>query len=222
MSFPYRYIIRGAAKRVSAITGTAVATVEANYITSPLTASQIGSVDFPFTSIKDAVISSVARLVRAYAFVPGHPFRNESQTASIAHKSVIPVIDSAGKEIVGVYGAIHDVTDGEILTEQPSQLIRSIRASDADLKEDYYYYKIVGKRLEHTRTGVVIDVVTFDEATERAAIDANGDCPLPDALLDAAFCGVVALLIIDDEYVAQASRQRRSRRIKRVFSLRLF
>lgn len=206
MSFVYRYLLRNAAIRVNAVTGATKTARETSVTTSPLTASEIGSADFPPTILHDAAISSVARLVRAYAFVKDHPFRdhNTSQTANIAHKGAIPSTNSASLEIVGVHGAVRDATDGEELTEQPTQLINSI-VGDANLKDEYYYYKKRGNRLYHTRTNAVIDVVTFDEATERAAIAANGTCSLPDALFDAAWYGTVAALITDESYANQAS-----------------
>jgi hypothetical protein len=49
----------------------------------------------------------------------------------------------------------------------------------------------------------VIDVCTFDEATERTAL-ASGNCPLPDSLFDLAWTGTLSLLMIDDEFTNQA------------------
>lgn len=209
MSFTYDKMIRQAALRVSAITGATTVLKESAYTTSPLTATQIGSVDFPLTAFRDAAISTVAKIIRFYANLKSHPFRNFnlSQTSNIAHKAVIPSVNSASKPIIGVYGAIRDASTGEELTEQPVQIIRAIKSNtDSFLKDTYYHYKIVGERLWHTVTNAQIDVVTFDEATERTAIQTSGGVtPLPDAVFDIAWCNMVSLLVIDDEFVNQAA-----------------
>lgn len=206
MSIPYRQILRRAGIAVTAVTGTTAATLEAAYTTSPLTSTQIGNTDFPFSTIKDSLVSVIGTIIRAYASVPNHPFRayNVSQTASIAHKGLIPSTNSATKPIVGVYGAIRDASTGEECTEQPIQIINSIRDS-SDLLLQHYYFKQVGERLWHTRTNVVMDVCTFSASDELAAIAANGDAPIPDALFDAAWTGLVSTLFVDDDFVNQAS-----------------
>jgi hypothetical protein len=208
MAVAYNKLIRQTALRINAVTGVTKAALETNYAVSPLTTTQVGTPDFPLKAIQDAVINSVGKLVRAYAFQSSHPFRNFnlSQTSGIAKGAVIPSTNSAGKPIVGVYGAIRDASDGKALTEQPVQLINDIADNtDSFLVGAHYYYKIVGERLFHTRTSAVIDVCTFDRATEEAAVAANGNAPIPDALEDAAWCGAVGLLVRDEEFLNQAA-----------------
>lgn len=204
----YRVILRMSSVQVNAIVGTTKTNLESAYITSPLTATQIGNTDFTLSMLKDRLVAVVGRIVRTYASVPGHPFRtaNLSQTASIAHKAVIPAVNSASKEIVGVYGAIRNASSGEAMTEQPVQIIKTIvDNTDGRLKADYDYFKIVGDRLYHTADNAIIDVCTFDAGDEFTAIGANGNAPIPDACLDIAASGLTASLMIDDEYVSQAS-----------------
>ena len=204
MAFAYSKLIRQAAIRVSAVIGGDPATVNANYATTPLTSVQVGSVDFPLTNLQDAAISAVARLVRAYANIGGHPFRryNTSQTASISNNGLIPSVDSASKPIVGVYGAVRNASTGAVMTEQPKQIIELI-VGDAQLKKTYNYFKIIDGRLSCT-AAAQIDVVTFDEPTERAKFAADGNTPLPDALFDAAWAAMAAILINDDSFAGQA------------------
>lgn len=207
MAIAYTKLIRQVALRINAIVGVQAAALATSYGTSPLTSTQVASADFPLLAIQDAVINSVGKLVRAYASVDGHPFRNFnlSQTSSIANDGVIPSANSAGRAIVGVYGAVRDATTGDVLTEQPVQLINNLRSNqDSFLKGDYFYYKIVGNRIRHTRTNVVMDVCTFDRGAEETAITANGNAPIPDALEDAAVAGAVSMLVRDDEFAAQA------------------
>lgn len=208
MPFSYTQVIRMAAHRVKAITGTDPVTLEAAYTTTPLTATQVSnSADFPLSPIKDAIIATVGKIVRAYANVSDHPFRTETQTANIANKGAIPKLDSGGKKIVGVFGAIRDASTGNVLTEQPVQLIRSINTSklSGHLKDSYFHHKIIGKRLEHTVANAVIDVQVWDEPTERVLINAQGSCSLDDSLFDAVVMGTVSILVIDDSYAAQSS-----------------
>lgn len=196
------------ALRINAITGVSMSDLEAAYNTNTLTSTQINSTNFPFSSIKDSIISSVGKLVRSYAFVDGHPFRanNLSQTAIITHKDVIPAVDAGGKSIVGVYGAITDAATGRELTESSVQLIENIISSRSNnsLLRPYYHYKIAGNRLLHTVLNAKIDVCVFDAAAELAAIPL-GNAPLPSVLLDAAWSGVVSELVRDDEFVNQAA-----------------
>jgi hypothetical protein len=165
MAFAYSKMIRQAALRVSAVIGATAATKNANYATPPLTSLQVGSVEFPLTALQDAAIGAVARLVRAYAGVKDHPFRsaNTTQTASISNLGLIPGVDSTGKSIVGVYGAVRAASGGAVMTDQPKQIIETI-VGDTQLKKTYNYFKIIGGRLYCT-ANAVIDVVTFDEAT---------------------------------------------------------
>jgi len=206
MAITYRQILRQAAQRIGAVTGVTPTALESAYMTSPLTSTQIGTTDFTISMIIDSMLAAVGRIVRAYASTPNHPFRtyNLSQTANIANEAVIPSVNSTSKPIVGVYGAIKDSTTADPLTEQPIHIIQTI-VDDTDnfLKGEYFYYKIVGERMYHTRTNVTIDVCTFDLTTELAAV-AAGNAPIPDACLDIAVMGLVASLFIDDEFTGQA------------------
>jgi hypothetical protein len=211
MAITYRQILRMAAHRIRAIVGQTTADLETAYMTAPLTDVQIGSVNFTRSMIIDNMVSVVGTIVRSYASVPNHPLRafNLSQTANITNRGVIPSVNSTGKPIVGVYGAIRDASTQKILTKQPVQLIESLLAgvTDGSVKGTYFYYDMVEGRLIHTVANAVIDVVTFDMATELAAV-AAGNAPIPDALLDLAWTGLVSTLVVDDEFVGQAQAHR--------------
>lgn len=208
MAIAYRQILRMAARRVNAVTGVSRAALETAYMTAPLTAVQIGNVDFTRSMIVDNMISVVGSIVKTYANVHHHPFReyNLSQTLELGNRDALPSTDENGKSIVGVWGTFRDAITDEILTKQPYRLIESLRAGAADgsMKGQYYYYDIVGDRIVHSRATVVADVCVFDVADELAAVAADGSAPLPDALLDLAWTGLVASLMVDDEFVQQA------------------
>jgi hypothetical protein len=209
MTFTYDKLIRQAAIRINAITGSTKAAKETSYGTAPLTATQLGSIDFPITALRDAAISTVAKIIRFYANLDNHPFKNfhTTTTANIAHKGNIPSVSSTNKPIIGNYGAVKNASTGEIMTEQPLQIIKTIvDNTDTFLKGSYDHYKIIGRRLHHTAANATIDVVTFSESDERTAAEASGGVtPLPDAVFDIAWCNMVSLLIIDDEFTNQAS-----------------
>lgn len=189
--------------RTNAVKGATEAVRITNLAVNPLTATQIGSAEFPFTVIQKNVIAAVGRIVRTYASHKNHPFRanNTSQTSALSPGDAIPSANSAGKSIVGVYGAVRNGTT--VLTRQPKQIIESINRSTR--KGDDRYYDFVDGYIVHTEPSVTIDVITFDIATELTAMNAaSGASPLPDSCLDIAWCAALASMVTDDAYVAQA------------------
>jgi len=203
----YREILRAAGLRSNAIEGVTASQIEASYTATPLTSADLGSPDFPYSSVVDSLISVLGKIVRAYAFVQNHPFRNFnlSQTASIAHNAVIPSTNSVGYPIVGVYGAIRNASSGAVMTNMNEQIIDTIVSNtDSFLKGTYDYFAITGDRLKHTAQNAVIDVCTFSDTVIRTGIAADGDAPIPDACYDIAVAGLISTLFIDDSYVNQA------------------
>jgi hypothetical protein len=175
---------------------------------TPLTTSQIGNTDFTMSMIIDNMVSVIGSIIKAYAETENHPFRanNISQTVNIANKGLIPAVDSANKPIVGLYGAIRDAATGEELTRKSPQVVKSIvENTDTQLKGTYFYYARSGERLYHTVANAVIDVITFSADTEMTQVAANANIPVPDACFDLAWTGLVASLMVDDEYVQQAA-----------------
>ncbi len=208
MAISYRQILRESSRAVNAVTGVTPAALESAYMTSPLTSTQIGDSNFTISMIIDKLVGTVGQIVQAYAGVPGHPFRafNVSQTANLANGAAKPSVNSAARPIVGVPGAVRDTTTSILLKRQPIQSIESIIAGIADgsLTGTYHYYDFVEDRIYHTRTNVVMDVCTWDATVELAAV-AAGNAPIADACLPIAVAGLVSVLVLDDEFVAQAS-----------------
>lgn len=207
MSLPYRYILRQASRSINAVTGTNKTDLEAAYTTSPLTATQIGNTNFTISMIIDKMLGVVGEIVHAYTSVPGHPFRafNLSQTSNLANGAARPSVNSAALPIVGAFGTVRDATDQTVCKKQPGQIIEAIRAgmTDQSLTGSYYYYDWFEDRIIHTRTNVVIDVCTWDLATQLALV-AAGNAPIPDVCMPLAVAGLVSELIVDDEFVQQA------------------
>jgi hypothetical protein len=203
----YHDILVQTSIRVNAVKGATEAVRITNLAIDPLTTTQIGSADFPFPVIQKSVLSGVARLMRVYAGLRNHPFRdfNTSQTAALTSGSAVPSVNSASKAIIGVPGAVRDGTIS--LTRQPKEMIDSINRSlaNGNLKGPFYYYEIIDGRIIHTRSTVTIDVITFDQATEQTAVGtASGNSPLPDACIDLAWNAALVYLFTDDSYLAQS------------------
>lgn len=208
MSTAYDIITRQVALRINAFANAASpVNLQAAYVTTPLTATVVGkSAVFPFAAIQDAVVDAEAKLAEAIADVQNHPWRAvlAGQTAALASGDALPSVSSAAKSIIGVYGAVVDVSDGSQLSVQPQETIRRRLLTPGLWKIPVYQYSLAGDSILHTRTSVYIEVCVWDYTTRQAAIVANGNILLPDVLAEAIICGAIALLVRDDEFMAQA------------------
>lgn len=208
MSTAYDVITRQVALRINAFSNAAQpAQLQAAYIASPLTAAVVGeSAVFSFRAIQDAVIDAEARLAQAIADVRSHPWRAAlfSRTLGLASGVAIPATDQAGVSVIGVYGGVVDDSDGHVLSEQPEEVIRRRLLTSSLWKIPVYQYSLTGDSIIHTRTFVYIEVCVWNDAARRAAILASGNMLLPDVLAEAVMCGAIALLVRDDEFMAQA------------------
>lgn len=207
----YSEIMRNSALRVNALVGNTIDQKNASLTADPVSSAQVGSVEFPYITIKRAALAAAVRITRTYASVKNHPFRlfNLSYTANIANKATIPAVNAVGDEIIGVYGNILDVITSEPLTEQPKQIIDSINRSTADssLKRSYFYYTIEGGRIYHTVNNVKIEVVTYNLVTEDAKIGqlADQSSTVPDACFDISWMAALTFLFADESYQNQAA-----------------
>lgn len=211
MSTSYGTILKAAGLRVNAIVGVTSTLLESTY-SGAITSASFDSADFPFTAFKDACLAIESKLANAIANVGNHPWRRvlQSQTASIAHKGQIPSTDSGGNQIIGIYGAVTDASDGINCSEMAIDDIRiAVRNSNSWLVTPIYGYKIDGGRIFHTRTGVIIDVCTYNRTTQATSIGTlTNNMLLPDALEEAMVSGIVSLLVRDDAFMPQASLYR--------------
>jgi hypothetical protein len=206
MSVTYHRILRQIAIRTNSLVGVDAATLEASYVTSPLTAAQFDGADFTFAAHKDALQSAEEILARAIASKKDDPNRNylKSQTASLASGTEIGKTDGAGAPIIGVYGSVRGTADGEVCTEKPIALIRRL---NAETWRTYLlaYFAIEGTRIYHTKSGgVKIDVCIYDRAAQATAIDNNSAILLSDDLEPAYVAGALMMLTRDDAFAGQA------------------
>jgi hypothetical protein len=141
-------------------------------------------------------------------FTPNHPFRAylRSATANLAHGAVLPTVDSGGKTIIGVWGSIRDASDNRVLKEKTLQEVeRRVANAGSFYKRQYYYFKIEGSQIYHTRTNVVIDCCFYDRAARKTAVINNTAILLSEALEPAYISGAIELLSRDGEFADQAA-----------------
>src|SRR4051812_16737595 len=106
----FEQIIRQAALRINAIAGSSSAAVQAAYITTPITTTQIDSPDFPLAPLQDTCITVEERLAIAVSSYVAesngelffHPFRRfiSGVTANITNGSLVPSTDASSNPIV--------------------------------------------------------------------------------------------------------------------------
>lgn len=211
MTVAYHDLLRGAALRVNALEGAQAAALETTYLTGTLSAANFKSATFPFTAIKAAILMAEGKLAAAIGDTGNHPWRQYlvGVTALLAHETALPKLDANSKPIIGAWGSVYDGSDGTACTEQPLEVIRRrVRNANSFFRTPVYHYKLDGGRIYHTRTSVYLDCCVYDRAAQKAAMDANGNMLLPDALEEALICGALSYLVRDDAFVNQAGLYR--------------
>lgn len=195
MSVTYTRLVSEVGLRVRALNITTAASASAAYA-----AQTWKSARFPVESIQDAILNAVAHFAQVIAETANHPWRVYflTVTGNLADKAAIPSAVSS-KPIIGVYGEVRDSSDGRHCSPKNVSMIERI----IRLAYDDYYFAIVGGKIRHTRTNVVMDVCTYDAATERAAL-AAGNMILPDPLEPAVVAHALSQLVVTDEYAGQA------------------
>ncbi len=212
MSTTYSQIVRQCAVRINAITSPIASTLQSTYVTTPFTSSQVGSSIFPYAAITDAVLNIEGRLADAIASTGDHPYRAYliSTTDALANAAVLPSLDSAGEQIIGVWGAVFDSTDTTQVyrPKDVAQVMRRNTNPNSKYRVTVYWYFMDDLNIYHTGTSVKIKVCVYSRDNQATILAANGDMLLPDTLADALVCGAVSELIRDDEFMGQASAYR--------------
>ncbi len=185
--------------RVRALNITTAASASAAY-----NAQTWKSARFPVESVRDALLNAVAHFAEVIAETANHPWRIlfAGTTGSLADAAAIPST-VGGFPIIGVYGEVRDASDGRHCSPKGVTYIERVKR----LAYDDYCYAIVGAKIRHTRTNVVMDVCRYDAATERTAAGAAGaagNMILPDTLEPAVVAHALANLVVTDEYQGQA------------------
>lgn len=210
MAFTYHDIVSDSALRISALIGVQSVALNTTFLTRPLTQANFQSTVFPFEPVKTAVQMCEGKLVRAIAN-SNDPLRDylASTTAALAHKAALPSLDVNSKQIVGVWGDVHDSTNGKPCRPNTLANIQRIvdNAGSRYLLQSYFFNR-TRQRIYHTRTNVIIDCCFYDGAAQKTAIDNDSAVLLPVALKEAYVNGTVAMFVRDDEFVLQSKEYR--------------
>lgn len=209
MSTTYNTVIAEVALRINAVYGPISATLQSNYITSPLTTTQVVSSIFPLAAIQDAVLDTEGALAKAVADTANSPLRQylAAQTSSLANLATLPSLSSASKPIIGVWGTVVDASDSQVCSLMPLDEVRR-RATNANSQFvcDEYWYNIIDRVILHTRTNVIVKCCVYSRSDQATILAANGSILLADALASAYVAGAVSTLVRDDEFMAQAAK----------------
>lgn len=204
----YNDILRQAALIVNALDATTPGALETVYTTVPLTAALVdNSAVFPFSALKDKVLSAQEALVLAIATTSNHPWRSALYdiTAVLASGDLIPATGSTGNTIVGAYGAVREVTTGTVCTRKTIEQIRDRLANPTLWKIPVFWWAMDDGRIYHTcPAGVAIDVCVYERPIA-SSLNLGSAVLLPDVLAPAYVAGTVAECVRDDEYIEQAA-----------------
>lgn len=212
MSVPYQQLLHDVGLRMNSLIGGQVAPLEATYATAVLTAANFKSADFPFTSFRDAILMAESQFAHAAAVshdehgTGNHTWRSSMAdvTAALANGAVIPSTGSGGNSIIGAYGEVIDGTDGVLMTRKPLEYVRRIKA-ETWRTYPLHFYRIIGRRIFHTRTTAIIGVCVYNRVTQLAAWNAGGNMLLPDTAEPGIAALAVSLMTRDNAYAAQAA-----------------
>jgi len=194
--------------RISALKGVGSAALNTTFATRPLTVNEFQSTVFPFDAIRDALVHAEQKLALAIANTPNHPFRSflRSQTANLVHGAPLPSTDSAGKSIIGLWDSVRDASNQKVCTEKTlEEITRKVDNAGTFYKRQYYFFKLEGSRIYHTRTNVTIDCCFYDRAARKTAVINNDPILLSEALEPAYISGAIDELVRDDEFTEQAA-----------------
>lgn len=209
MSCTYNTVVAEVSVRCNAIVGAVPATLQTNYIVNPLTTTQVSSSIFPLASIRDAILDVEGQLAWAIADCRAHPWRQyiSGGTGALLSPDALPNQATGGNNpIIGTWGEVLDIATGTVLSEMPLDEVR--RASElinsGFLTVQPYWFNITAGQITHTVPSVEIIVCVYNRETQLTNFNAGLDILLPDALVRAYVAGAVAMLVRDDEFVAQS------------------
>lgn len=206
----YHDIIADAALRISALIGVESAALNTTFLTRPLTQTQFQSTVFPFSAVKTALQMWEGKLARAVAS-SNDPMRDylASTTAALANEAALPSLDVNSKQIIGVWGDVHDATDGKpCRLNKLENIQRIIDNAGGRYLLEYYFFNRTRQRIYHTRTNVKIDCCFYDGDAQQTAIDSDTAVLLPFATQEPYVSGTVAMFVRDDEFATQAALYR--------------
>lgn len=205
MATAWQVVIRETAKHLNAFVSGSASTVSSNYLTSPLTITQVEDPFFNLGFIQDKCIDAHGRLALEIANVRQHPWRSfvGPSTVTVTNGTAIGTVAANGDTIVGAIGQV--LSGGRMMTEVAPELInqylRSAGGADYNAPDIYYCDGIYV--YSSAASSVAINVCTYERADAVAAVAANGNIALPDALVDAIVAGAVSACIVESKGMEQ-------------------
>jgi len=203
----YHDLLAATALRVNALVGTDPVELQVTYETRPLTNEMFDSSIVPMNAIRDALIEAEGKLANAIARSSDHSLRAylASFTSPLAAGDFLPSLDINGVPIVGNFGACIDAGDSTImLTRKSVPYVQTILRSPLNYLVPLYHYALDVNRIIHTSTLAILECCAYSALAQTDAFNANAQILLPDSLAEAYINGAMALLVRDDEFVAQA------------------
>ena len=204
MATAWQVILREVAQTLNSFESGTAADVQTNYLTSPLTVTQVVDPYFTLSFIKDKCIDAHGRLALEIANVRAHPWRahiGNSETDSLASGDLLPTLAANGKTIVGAWGQVRRSI--ELFSEAAPERVTAYLLNPSLYNRPYDYY-IDGNKIFHTASSAVtIDCCTYERSDVAAAVAANGNISLPDVLVDAIVAGAVSSCIIEAKGMEQ-------------------
>lgn len=194
--------------RINALQGTDPVELQVTYATRPLTDEVFGSSIFPFNAIRDAVIECEGKIARTAALSADRTLRAYLRgfTDALASGDAIPLVDSADVPIIGNLGMIKDGDSNVVMTRKPVALVRNYLNAPGIYLVSLYNYALDGSTIIHTRETVIAECCVYSASAQTAAFDANDPILLPDGLAEAYINGALAILVRDDEFLAQSTQ----------------
>ncbi len=203
----YHDLLARVAIRVNALVGTDPVELQVTYETRPLTDELFDSSIFSFNAIRDSLIDCEGKMAQAIALSSNRTLRAHLRALSdpLASGAALPT-QATSRPIIGNFGAVLDTTDSTTCTPQPVALVRNRLLAPLLYLAPAYYFALDGATLLHTRTTVNLECCVYDAADQTDAFNANEVILLPDSLAEAYVNGSIALLVRDDEFMAQATQ----------------
>lgn len=203
----YHDLLAAVALRVNALDATTPVQMQVAYETRPLTNEMFDSSIVPMNAIRDAIIQTEGKMAQTVALSGNRTLRAYLRALSTAQASGLPLpIAATSKPVIGNLGAVLDASDGTVCTPQPVAVVRNRLLAPLLYLAPAYYFALDGATLLHTRTTVQLECCVYDGVDRTAAFDANEVILFPDSLAEVYISGAIALLVRDDEFLAQATQ----------------
>lgn len=177
------------------------------YSQRPLIDEIFGSSIFPLNAIRDAVIQCEGKIANAVGHSADRALRANlrSFTLPLDTGAELPFQDVNGVPIIGNFGACYDAADNTImLTRKPVAYVQTILRSPLNYIVPLYHYALDVNRIIHTTDQAFLECCAYSAEAQTDAFNAMGEILFPDALAEVYINGAMALLVRDDEFMAQA------------------